>query len=64
VFSDLHFDGFVFSVLVASVAKGVVDGHPASIADVAVPHLMKALVFVQVAGFDEVIGIDDEADLA
>lgn len=64
MFYYLPFDRSFFAVLVALVAEGVVDGHPASIADVAVPHLMKALVFVQVAGFDEVIGIDDEADLA
>ena len=64
VFYYLLFDRSLFAVLVALVAEGVVDGHPASVADVAVPHLMKALVLVQVAGFDEVIGIDDEADLA
>ena len=38
MFSDLHFDGFVLAVFVALVAEGVVDGHPASVADVAVSH--------------------------
>ena len=38
VFYNLLFDRSLFAVLVALVAEGVVDGHPASVADVAVSH--------------------------
>ena len=38
VFYYLLFDRSLFAVLVALVAEGVVDGHPASVADVAVSH--------------------------
>ena len=40
VFYYLPFDRSLFAVLVALVAVGVVDGHPASVADVAVPHFL------------------------
>ena len=49
MFYYLLFDRSLFAVLVAFFAQGVGDGHPASVADVAVPHFL-IFLFFQVSG--------------